>query len=56
MNGYGILAAEIILWIIFIYFTIYCLKNYIDNNNIYYTFFLRLVVIFLTILVYPSFE
>ena len=45
---------EVILWIIFIYFTIYCLREYIDGSNIYYALFLHLLLILLTIIVYPS--
>jgi len=47
------IVAEIVLWVIAIYFTIYCVKNYIDGSNIYYTCFLHLLLIFLTVLLYP---
>ena len=48
------ISLEIILWILFIYFTIYCIKNYIDANNVYYTCFMHLLLLLLTVVVYPS--
>lgn len=48
------ISLEIILWILFIYFTIYCIKNYIDANNVYYTCFMHLLLLLLTVIVYPS--
>lgn len=54
MNGVVHFFIEVILWILFIYFTIYCLREYIDGSNIYYAMCLHLALVFLTILIYPS--
>ena len=44
----------IFLWILTFYFTIYCLKVYIDSSNIFYACFLHLLLIVLIIYGYPS--
>ena len=53
MNIILSIMLEIFLWTLTIYFTIYCLQQYIDGKNILYASCLHLLLILLTICVYP---
>jgi len=53
MNVVLSIVLQIFLWALTIYFTIYCFKNYIDGKNILYSSSLHLLLILLTIYLYP---
>jgi len=50
MSNVFVTVLIILMWIITIYFTLYCLKTYIDKKNAFYACFLHLLILFLWIL------
>jgi len=50
MSNVLVTVLIILMWIITIYFTLYCLKTYIDKKNAFYACFLHLLILFLWIL------
>lgn len=54
MNLFLDYTLVIILWVVGIYFTIYCIKQYVDKTNAFWACFLHLFLIALTIICYPA--